>query len=69
MGLGIVVKAMSSNTELVYVGNSQANAQSTAKRVSLAAGQAVILYVSNADLIWVDAVVAGEGVETLVEQA
>ena len=68
VGLGIVVKAMSSNEELVYVGSSQANAQSTSKRVTLAAGQAIILYVENANLIWVDAVAAGEGVETIVEQ-
>lgn len=68
IGLGIVVKAMSSNEELVYIGSSQLNAQNTAKRVTLAAGQAVILFVENANLIWVDAVAAGEGVETVVEQ-
>ncbi len=68
VGLGIVVKAKSGNEELVYVGSSQANAQNTAKRVSLAAGQAIILYVENANLVWVDAVAAGEGVETAVEQ-
>lgn len=68
VGLGIVVKAKSGNTGLVYIGSSQANAQDTTKRVTLAAGQAVILYVDDADLVWVDGVVAGEGVETAVEQ-
>lgn len=68
VGLGIVVKAKSNNTDLVYIGSSQANAQNTAKRTTLAAGQAVILFVDDADLVWVDGVVAGEGVETVVEQ-
>lgn len=69
VGLGIVVKAMSTNTDTVYIGNSQANAQGATTRVSLAAGQALILYIENANLVWVDALVAGEGVETAVEQS
>ncbi len=69
VGLGIVVKAKSDNTELVYVGPSKLDAEDPTKRTSLAAGQAIILYVSNANLVWVDAVVALEGVETVVEQA
>lgn len=67
-GQKIVVKAMSGNTELVYIGNSKANAESTSTRVSLAAGQAAELAIENAELVWVDAVVAGEGIEAFVEQ-
>ena len=68
-GFAIVVKAMSGNTELVYIGNSKPNAEGATTRVTLAAGQAVVLLITNANLVWVDAVVAGEGVESFVEQA
>lgn len=67
-GMAIVVKAMSGNTDMVYIGNSKANAEGASTRVSLAAGQAVVLYIENADLVWVDAEVAAEGVEVFVEQ-
>lgn len=67
-GYAIVVKAKSGNTDLVYIGNSQANAQDVTKRVSLSAGQAAVLLVTNANLAWVDAAIAGEGVEAFVEQ-
>lgn len=67
-GLGIVVKAMSGNTDLVYIGSSKVKAEGATTRVSLAAGQAAVLYIDNSDLVWVDAVVAGEGVEVYVEQ-
>lgn len=68
VGLAIIVKAMSSNEELVFIGNSKANAEGATTRVSLAAGQAVVLYIDDSDLVWVDAVTAGEGVEYFVEQ-
>lgn len=68
-GYAIVIKARSTNTEVVYIGKSQAVAQNAAKRVSLAAGQAVVLLVDDASDVWVDAVVAGEGIEAFVEQA
>lgn len=67
-GKGIVFKALDSNTDEVYLGSSQANAQNAAVRFSLAAGQSLILTITNANLVWVDAVVAAEGIAIAVEQ-
>ena len=67
-GKGIVFKAKDSNTNTVYLGNSQANAQNASVRFGLAAGQSLILYITNANLVWVDAAVAAEGVDIAVEQ-
>lgn len=67
-GKAIVFKALDSNTDDVYLGNSQANAQNAAVRFSLAAGQSLVLYVTNANLVWVDAAVAAEGICIAVEQ-
>ncbi len=67
-GKGIVFKAKDSNTDMVYLGNSKANAESSSVRFGLAAGQSLILIITNANLVWVDAVVAAEGLDIAVEQ-
>lgn len=69
IGMRIVVKAMSDNAGTVFIGASQADAQDVTKRVSLAAGQAAELAIENANLVWVDAETAGEGIEAFVEQS
>lgn len=66
-GFELVVRAFPSNTDDIYVGNSKANATLATKHITLAAGEAIRLKISNASLVWVDAVVADEGAESFVE--
>jgi|GEM_PF-3456986 len=63
----LVVRAKSTNTGNIYVGNSNANASDANERITLASDEAIKLRVSNASLVWVDAAVANEGVEYFVE--
>ena len=65
-GLNLVVRARSVNTDVVYVANSSANASGT-HRITLNSGDAVLLRVTNANILWIDAAVNGEGVEVFVE--
>lgn len=68
-GIAIVVKARSTNTGTVTVGNSSANALNTAtNNQRLLQNQSLELEVQNTNSIWVDATVAGEGVEVIFEQ-
>jgi len=67
-GKAIVFKARDTNTGNVFLGNSQASAQNVATRFLLAAGQSLVLYITNANLVWVDAAVAAEGISIAVEQ-
>lgn len=66
-GFDLVVRALPDNTDDVYVGNSKANASNAVKRIELSAGEVVKLRISNTSLIYVDAVVADEGIEFYVE--
>lgn len=66
-GFSVVIKARSTNTGRIRIGNSQANAQSTTVSFSLGSNQDVQLYITNLNLVWVDATVSGEGVEWVVE--
>ena len=66
-GFDLVIRAFLSNTDNVYVGNTVANATLATKRITLAAGEAVRLKISNTSLVWVDAAVASEGIEFFVE--
>jgi len=68
-GMGIVFLAKPGNTGEIYLGNSKANAENAAVRVELGASNAVILKVSNANLVWVDAETANEGICIFVEQS
>lgn len=67
-GSEVVVKAMSSNTGTITVGNSSANAlNSGSTHFKLAQNQSLTIQVNNTGLIWIDATVSGEGVEFIVE--
>lgn len=69
VGCQLTIIAKPGNTGTIYLGNSKANAESTSVRFDgLSAGLAVSLKVNNANLVWVDASVAGEGVSYIVEQ-
>jgi hypothetical protein len=64
-GRSILVVALSTNTDYIWIGESALQAQ--ARLIPLAAGQSLELTVNNSDLIWIDAAVGGEGVGLIVE--
>lgn len=68
-GVGIVFKAKDGNSGSVFLGPSQAIAQDHDVAFELAAGQSLILNVTNADAVWVDAENADEGICIAVEQS
>jgi len=66
--LTIVIKAMTTNTGIVYVGDTSAKALNTNDdHFKLYSGESIELYISNASYIWLDAE-SGEGVEYIVEK-
>lgn len=67
-GFDLVVRARPGNTGDIYVGKTKGDASRSAVRITLVAGEAINLRVTNASLVWIDAVVSGEGVEYFVEQ-
>lgn len=67
-GFALVVKAKPQNTSRIGVGNSSANANiGTGSPHLLEPGAQVTLFITNANLIWLDSVVNGEGVTLCVE--
>ena len=63
--LPIMVKALTTNTGLIYIGNVS-GAVSSSTGMPLSPGDAVIFtYVGNLNEIWVDSAVNGEGVAWL----
>jgi hypothetical protein len=66
----IMVKALDSNTDYVYVGNDGAGDVTSANGLQLAADEAVIFqFIGNLGAIMLDSVVNGEGVAWLVLDA
>jgi hypothetical protein len=59
---GVYVRAMSTNTGLVYVGNDGANDVSSTNGYELASGQSILLQVDNISDIWFDASISGDKV-------
>lgn len=67
-GFALAIRAIPGNTDNIFLGNSQANAQNPALRLTFARGTGPSLYITNANLVWLDAVVVGEGIDYWVEQ-
>lgn len=65
-GYTITVKAKNTNTGRIKIGHSAAGAQG-ADAFTLGANEAVSIGNDNTNDIWIDATVAGEGVEIIVE--
>jgi len=66
--LTLVIKAMTSNTGIVYVGDTSAKALNTnSEHFKLYSGESIELNISNASYVWLDAE-TGEGVEYIVEK-
>jgi hypothetical protein len=67
-GRALVVASEVTNKKLVYVATSSANALLPALRATLSPGNSVRLFVTNADLVWVDTEENGQKVVAIVEQ-
>lgn len=68
-GVDVIIEAIDSNTGVVYVGNSSANALSTSpSNFPLNAAEYLKLKVQNINVIWVDAATSGDGVKILFEK-
>ncbi len=63
VGKAISIKALSTNTDLVYVGDSTVSA---ADGYELAAGESIDLELEDTSVLYVDAAVSGEGVSYLL---
>jgi hypothetical protein len=66
-GFTVYIRARSTNTGNVYVGSSAANAQNHAVAEILEPGAFLLYGITNSDLVFLDADVAGEGVMWTVE--
>jgi hypothetical protein len=66
-GVALSVTADKSNTGLIYVADSSANALDATKRIELRPGESTALYVSNRNAVWVDSSIASQKVLSVVE--
>lgn len=66
-GFKAVIRPLNSNTGLIYLGSSKANAESASARIELDFGEEAAFAVTNLNLIWIDAEISGEGVWYAVE--
>ena len=66
-GFAIVLQALPGNNGIVYIGNSKANAEDHTVAFELGEGIFLRLYITNANLVWVDAATMGEGISWAVE--
>ena len=63
----VYIKALSTNTGIVYVGNDGADAVSSTSGYPLSAGDQIVLEeIENLNQLWVDASVSGEKVAWLL---
>jgi len=67
-GFALAVRALPNNTGDIYLGKSKLWAEDVNARLTYSKGNGLTLKVQNANLVWVDAAVAGEGVDYWVEQ-
>jgi hypothetical protein len=64
----VVIRPLNTNTGLIYLGNSKLNAEAAAAaRIELDFGESASFYITNLNLLWIDAEVTGEGVWYAVE--
>lgn len=66
-GFELVVRALPANTDNIHLGKTKAKAESATDRVTFSKGNGLTLKVKNANEVWVDVVVGGEGVDYWVE--
>jgi len=66
-GNTLVVRALPKNTGDIYLGRTKDLAEDINERLSYSKGNGLSLRIQNTNSIWVDAAVAGEGVDYWVE--
>ncbi len=67
-GFKVIVAAKLDNTDVIYIGNSKANAEDADTRfAALKAGDWIALRVRNLNQIWATSAVTGEGISWIVE--
>jgi hypothetical protein len=66
-GFSVFIRALPTNVGNVYVGNSQANAENHAVAEVLEPGAFLEYFITNVDLIWIDADTNGSILEWTVE--
>ena len=66
-GFELVVRALPNNTGDIYLGKSKDKAESATDRLTYSKGNGLTLKVKNANHVWVDVAVGGEGVDYWVE--
>lgn len=66
-GFGLIMKALDGNTGDIEFANSKAKAEGSDVFI-LDAGQSIALSVTNANAVWLDVTVSGEGVVFYVER-
>ena len=64
----VVILALTTNTDTVYVASSKLEAEDSTMRFPLQPGEAVSYQIENLNELWIDADVADEGVVWTVEQ-
>ena len=62
IGYELVIKANPENSGVVYFGRTKELVLDTSRRVPLNPNESTSLKISNTNLVWIDAVVADEGV-------
>jgi hypothetical protein len=66
-GFTILVRALPTNTDIIWVGQDAATAQDHTKATPLNLGDLLTLALTNVNEIWIDANVSGEGISWTVE--
>ena len=64
----VIIQALVTNTDSIYVATSKLDAEDSTMRINLEPGDAISLQIDNLSEIWVNSAVDGEGVMWTVEQ-
>lgn len=64
----LAIKALDANTGTIYIGDTKADAENTSVAMELTKNQSITLNILNANSLWVNAAVNGEGLAGIVEQ-
>ena len=67
-GFELVVRALPNNTGDIYLGKTKDKAESATDRLTYSKGNGLTLKVKNANEVWVDVAVNGEGVDYWAEK-
>jgi len=66
-GYELVIRALPDNTGYIFIGRTKELVLNDTRRIALTKNTGTELKINNANLVWVDAEVAGEGIDYWVE--